>query len=192
MGVAKYKYYFSKPKSEIAKDILFWIFATGAITIAATSPYFIQNVLRANQKLEKYPKRKIQDTFSSFRKRGLIEINRSNKQVYISLTKEGKKKAGILQINDLRIARPKKWDGMWRVLLFDIAHEKRSYREALRGKLKELNFFLFHKSVWVHTFDCKAEMEILRDFFGFDSQEMCLLVVESIEHDEKLREFFGV
>ncbi|MBI1971660.1 MAG: hypothetical protein HYS52_02325, partial [Candidatus Wildermuthbacteria bacterium] len=142
--------------------------------------------------LKKYPKRKIQDTFSSFRKRGLLEINRSNKQVYISLTKEGKKKAGILQINDLRIARPKKWDGMWRVLLFDIAHEKRSYREALRGKLKELNFFLFQKSVWVHAFDCKAEMGILRDFFGLNSQEMCLLVVESIEHDEKLREFFGV
>ena len=192
MGVAKYKYYFSKPKSEIAEDILRWLLVAGAISIAATSPYFIQNILRANQKLKKYQKRKIQDTFSSFRRRGLLEINNNNKQVYISLTKEGKKKAGMLQINDLSVTRPKKWDGIWRVLLFDIAHNKRSYREALRGKLKELNFFLFQKSVWVHAFDCKAEMEILRDFFGFNSREMCLMVVDSIEHDEKLREFFRV
>ena len=192
MGVAKYKYYFSKPKSEIAEDILRWLLVAGAISIAATSPYFIQNILRANQKLKKYQKRKIQDTFSSFRRRGLLEINNNNKQVYISLTKEGKKKAGMLQINDLSVTRPKKWDGIWRALLFDIAHNKRSYREALRGKLKELNFFLFQKSVWVHAFDCKAEMEILRDFFGFNSREMCLMVVDSIEHDEKLREFFRV
>jgi len=192
MGLAKYKYYFSKPRSEIAKDVLTWLFVAGVVSIAATSPYFIQNVLNANQKLKKYPKRKIQDTFSSFRRRGLLEIHRRNNQVSISLTREGKKKAGLFQINDLRIARPRRWDGKWRVLIFDIAHEKRSYREALRGKLKELGFFLWQKSVWVHAFNCKAEMELLRDFFGLSMQEMCLIVAEHIENDRKLREFFDV
>jgi len=119
-------------------------------------------------------------------------MNQSNHQIYISLTKEGKQKAGILQIDNLRIARPKKWDGKWRVVLFDIPHEKRSYREALRGKLKELHFFMFQKSVWVHAFDCKAEMEILKDFFGFNSKEMCIMVSEYIGHDEELRKFFRV
>ena len=192
MGIAKYKYYFSKPRSEIAKDVLAWLFVAGAITIAATSPYFIQNVLNANQKLRKYPKRKIQDTFSSFRRRGLLEIRRRNNQVSIALTREGKKKAGLFQLNDLRISRPRKWDGKWRVLVFDIAHEKRFYREALRGKLKELGFFLWQKSVWVHAFNCKAEMELLRDFFGLSMQEMCLIVAEHIENDGKLRAFFNV
>jgi len=192
MGIAKYKYYFSKPKSEIAKDLFSWILIAGSIVIAATSPYFIQNILKANERLRKYPKRKIYDTFSSFKRRGLLKINHNNHQIYISLTKEGKKRAGIFQINNLHIARPQKWDGKWRVLLFDIPHEKRSYREALRGKLKELHFFLFQKSVWMHAFDCTAEMEILRDFFRFSPQEMCLMVVESIDHDEKLRNFFKV
>lgn len=192
MGIAKYKYYFKKPKSEITKDVLLWVFAAGLISIAATSPYFIQNVLRENKKLKKYPKRKIQDAFASFKRRGLLKVEYHNNQIYISLTKEGKKKAGILQINDLRIARPRQWDGKWRVLIFDIAHEKRFYREALRGKLKELHFFLFQKSVWVHAFDCKAEMDILRDFFGLNSHEMCLVTAERIEHDEELRHFFDV
>lgn len=41
MEIKKYKYYFTKPKSEITKDILTWLLITGAIFIAASSPYFI-------------------------------------------------------------------------------------------------------------------------------------------------------
>lgn len=192
MGIAKYRYYFSKPKSEIAKDVLLWLFVAGAITIAATSPYFIRNLLKANERLKKYPKRKIHDTFSSFKKRGLLDVQRHNNQIYISLTKEGRKKAGLFQIDSLKIMRSPKWDKKWRVLIFDIAQMKKFYREALRGKLKQLGFFPFQKSVWVHAFECSAEIELLRDFFGFSSEEMCLIVAERIEHDQKLQNFFNV
>ena len=57
----KYKYYFRKPKSEIAKDILYWLAITGAITIALTSPYFGRNLLKGLKKwmrFEKIPKTK--------------------------------------------------------------------------------------------------------------------------------------
>lgn len=192
MGIAKYRYYFSKPKSEIAKDVLLWLFVAGAVTIAVTSPYFIRNVLTANEKFKKYPKRKIQDTFSSFKKRGLLDIQRHNNQIYISLTKEGRKKAGLFQIDSLKILKPQKWDKKWRVLIFDIAQMKKFYREALRGKLKQLGFFPFQKSVWVHAFDCRAEIELLRDFFGLSTQEMCLIVAEQVEHDQGLRKFFNL
>ena len=36
----KYKYYFKKPKSEIAKDILTWLVGAGAIYIAASFSIF--------------------------------------------------------------------------------------------------------------------------------------------------------
>lgn len=192
MGIAKYRYYFSKPKSEIAKDILLWLALAGVITIAATSPYFIRNLLSSYKRFSKYQKRKVYDTFSYFKKRGLLNIQSSNNQIYISLTKEGKRKAGLFQIDSLKISRSKKWDKRWRVLIFDIAQMKKFYREALRGKLKELGFFLFQKSVWVHAFDCRAEIELLRDFFGLSSNEICLIITEQIEHDGALREFFDV
>lgn len=192
MGISKYRYYFSKPRSEIAKDIFSWIAAAGIIAFAATSPYFIRNLLQANERLKKYPKKKIQDTVSAFRKRGLLHVTYSHHQVYISLTKEGRKKAGLFQIDNLKISRPLKWDKKWRILVFDIAQMKKFHREALRGKLKSLGFFLFQKSVWVHAFDCSAEVELLRDFFGLSSKEMCLIVAEKVENDEEPREFFGL
>lgn len=190
MGIKKYKYYFKKPKSEIVKDVLYWLFITGAILIAATSPYFIRNLLRNYKKLKRYSKRKIHDTFYDLRKRGLINIEKRNHQIYISLTEKGRKKAGWFQIDSLRIKKPKKWDKKWRLVIFDIAQFKKIYRESFRGKLKELKFFPLQKSVWIHPYDCQAEIELLKDFFGLSEKEVRLIVAEDIGRGDELRKIF--
>lgn len=192
MRIRKYKYYLAKPRSEITKDILKWLVIGGMIAIAATSPYFVQNVINAYQKSKKYPKRKVSDTFYRLRSRGMIEIQTINHQIYISLTPEGRKKAGILQIDKLKITRPKRWDRKWRLLMFDIPQTRKISREALRGKLKELGFFPLQKSVWAYPFDCRAEVEILQEFFGLSQSEVRLIITESIGDDSKLRQEFDL
>ena len=192
MSIRKYKYYLSKPRSEITKDIFSWLFVGGMVAIATTSPYFIQNVINAYQKSKKYPKRKVSDTFYRLRKQGMIEIQTVNHQVYISLTPEGRRRAGILQIDKLKITRPKKWDKKWRLLMFDVPQTRKISREALRGKLKELGFLPLQKSVWAHPFECRAELEILQDFFGLSQNEMRLVIAENIGGDNKLRQDFGL
>jgi len=187
-SLKKYKYYFAKPRSEIVKDIFTWLFVGGAVTIAATSPYFVQNILRGYQRWQKYPKRKVSDAFSRLKRDGFIEIEKKNHQIYISLTPEGRKRAGIFQIDKLKIKKPKRWDKKWRLLMFDIPQERKISREALRGKLKELGFLLFQKSVWIHPFDCRAEVELLQDFFGFSGNEMRLIVAENIGDDKQFKQ----
>lgn len=186
------KYYFSKPKSEIVKDVLTWLFIGGALTIAATSPYFLPQLLKRHQRLNKYPRRKVSDTFSRLRREGLIHIEKYNHQIYVSLTPEGRKKAGIFQINHLSIKKPKRWDGLWRILLFDIPQKKKIKREALRGKLRELGFLPFQKSVWIHAFPCKSEVDLLCGFFGFSSSEIQLITAKDIGEDTKFRRIFKV
>ena len=190
MGIRKYKYYFKKPKSEIVKDILYWLFVSESVAIAATSPYFFRNLLRGFKKFNKYPRKKVYDTFYYLRKQGFLEISQKNHQIYISLTKEGRKKAGLFQIDNLKIKRPKKWDGKWRIVIFDIAQLKKIYREALRGKLKELGFRPLQKSIWIYPFNCRAEVELLKDFFGLSENEIRLILAEDIGNDKKLKEIF--
>jgi len=190
VGLRKYKYYFKKPKSEIVKDILYWLFVAESVIITATSPYFFRNILKVSKNLKKYPRKKVYDTFYYLRKHGFLEITQKNHQIYISLTREGKKKAGLFQIDSLKIKRPKKWDGEWRIVIFDIAQLKKIYREALRGKLKELDFYPLQKSVWIYPFDCRAEIELLKDFFGLSENEIRLIVAENIGNDKKLKEIF--
>ena len=188
----KYKYYLKKPKSEIAKDIIRWIATAGLIYIAASSPYFIINLMRALKTRKKYKKRNVYEAFRRLLKQGCINIEKKNKQIYIKLTEKGKKMAGWLQIDALKINRPKKWDGKYRIIIFDIAQLKKSHREAFRGKLKELGFYPLQKSVWIHLFDCRDEIEVLREFFGLSQKEMRLIVAEDIGPDDWLRKIFKI
>ncbi|MGB9743289.1 MAG: hypothetical protein ACPLW9_01070 [Minisyncoccales bacterium] len=178
------------------KDILKFLALSGAFMIAASSEKFWWDfwlkILGMKKKSVKYPKKKVYDNFYLLLKNGFIIIERRGKQIYISLSEKGKAKAGWLQIDDLEIKKPKKWDGKWRVLIFDISQMKKIHREALRGKLKELGFHLLQKSVWIHPFDCETEIELLREFFGLSSEEMRLIVAENIGPEEKFKKLFKV
>jgi len=188
----KYKYYFTKPRSEIVKDILSLILTGGAIAIASTSPYFVTNFFNSFANWKKHKKRTVSDAFHRLEKQGCIEITKKNHQIYIHLTEQGRKMAGWLQIDALKIKNPQKWDRKWRMVIFDIAHLKKKYRDAFRGKLKELGFYPLQKSVWVHPYECKDEVDLLRDFFGLTKKEVQLIVTEDIEQDEHLLQYFKV
>jgi len=188
--MTKYKYYLKKPKSEIIKDILKILILSGMICIAVSSPYFGTNLIKGFKRLKRYNKKKVYNAFYRLRKDGSIRIKSQKGQIYISLTEKGKKKAGWLQIDALKIKKPKKWDRKWRLVAFDISQPRLIYREALRGKLKELGFYLLQKSIWIHPFDCKDEINLLRDFFGFSEEEMRLIIADKIGDDKELKQIF--
>ena len=190
--MSRYKYYFSKPKSEISKDILKGLAIAGVVCIAASSPYFGVNLLKSLKNKKRYKNKKVYDTFYNLRRRGCVEVTERNHQIYISLTDKGKKTAGRFQIDSLKINKPKKWDGKWQLVIFDIGNLKRFYRDALRGKLKELGFHLLQKSVWVYPFPCKDEIDLLREFFALSKKEICLITAENIENSEFLRKIFDI
>lgn len=195
MSIKKYKYYFKKPKSEITKDIFKLILMTGALTVASTSPYFAKNIIacyKHYKKSKKCPPKKIIDTFYNLKKHGLINIKNQNRQIYISLTEKGKQKANWMQINDLKIKKPKKWDKKWRLIIFDVSELKKVYREALRGKLKELKFYPLQKSIWICPFDCRAEIELLKSFFGLSDNELRIIIAENIGSDANFRKIFNL
>ena len=186
----KFRNYYFSSRSEIAKDILLILIAAGLLSIAATSPFFIINIIKGIKKLKKYPNKKVYNTFYNLKNQGLVNFYEKNNQIYISLTAKGKQKAGWMQIDDLKIKKPKKWDGKWRILLFDIAEMKRTYREALRGKLKELGFQLLQKSAWINPYDCAKEVNLLKTFFGLSDKEIKFIVSGNIGDSKEFIKFF--
>lgn len=188
----KYKYYFKKPRSEIVKDILRGLLVGGIFVVAAQSPYFWSNLLLSGAKHKKKNRRNAVEAFRRLRKQGYIVIEKRNRQIYVRLTPEGKKYAGWLQIDNLAIQRPKRWDGKWRLIMFDIAHFKKSYREMFRGKLKELGFYKLQKSVWACPFTCRDEVSLLKEFFGLGDNEVRYVTTDNIGDDAHLRRFFSV
>lgn len=188
--MSKYKYYFKKPYGEIVKDILLWLAVGGMVAIAATSPYFSVNLVKSLHKGKQYKRKSLYDTFSRLRREGYLEIKHSNNQMYVYLTKEGEKKAGRLQVNSLEIKKPKKWDGIWRVVIFDISQLRRITREAFRGRIRELGFYPLQKSVWVHPYECEYEIRVLQEFFGLSTKELQLIKANEIWDDHILKKTF--
>jgi CRISPR/Cas system-associated endoribonuclease Cas2 len=191
------KYPKTRKAVRIILKTLFW---TGTIAIASTSPAFghkiISQLIRDMRYRLKSKKRKCQikpsyiNSFYYLKEKGFIRIENRGGQIYISLTKEGRAKADKYQIDDLEIKKPDKWDGKWRIMIFDIQDKHKIKRETLRGKIKELGMFQLQKSVWVHPYDFSKEIKILRDFFGLTKDEMKIIIASVVEDDRKLKEFF--
>ncbi|MBI2338605.1 hypothetical protein HYU95_05495 [Candidatus Daviesbacteria bacterium] len=88
-------------------------------------------------------------------KKGLIEKGLVENEICIRLTEKGmqeiqrrkqKEKVRRLLYKD---SINKKWDGIWRVVVFDIPEENKRIRNVLRQTLKVLDFKPLQKSVWV-------------------------------------------
>jgi DNA-binding transcriptional regulator PaaX len=188
MARGRLKYYLKKPKGEITKDILLWILvAGGMIVLGATPP--VQALLENRKK--KYNRQSAHNAFSRLKKQGALIVERHHHQYQVSLTEEGKKKAGWLQINDLRISKPRKWDGKWRLLIFDVEQAERWRRDILRSFLARLECVLLQKSVWVHPYECRAEVEVLREFLGLDEKHLKYIEANITGKDaERLKRHF--
>lgn len=95
-------------------------------------------------------------SIKTLRKNGYIESNKETGRIILKLTDVGKEQA-ILQ----KILTTQKWDGKWRIVIFDIPENKRKFRDILRSKLREWEFVPWQKSVWVSKKSVEAP---LKDF----------------------------
>src|SRR3989344_6062294 len=68
---------------------------------------------------------------------GLLAQNATG---YLRITEKGKRE--LLKMDALHAAqkRPRRWDGRWRILIFDISEKKRSVRANIRTALTRVGF----------------------------------------------------
>jgi DNA-binding transcriptional regulator PaaX len=116
---------------------------------------------------------------------------KDNGVVEIILTKNGRKKALKFQFDEMEIKKPDKWDGKWRMAIFDIPEKKKKAREALREKLKDLGFKELQKSVFVYPYECEDEIDFVVEVFGIRNH-VRFLHVDSFTNDEQFKLKFGL
>ena len=149
-------------------------------------------VFKMFQGSKKYSQKQIQSAVDSIRRQKLIEYvcDKDGKTV-VKITKKGETKLRAFDIELMKINKPKKWDGKWRLVMFDIPMRFTKGREALRYHLKVLDFFQFQKSAWVYPYPCEDEVIFITDFFGI-GRYVEILTIESVSRDEKLKQHFNL
>lgn len=105
------------------------------------------------------------------REKGLVDFI-DDKTLMFKLTDLGKDKALWVKMKETE----EKWDGKWRFIIWDIPEKRKSVRNLLRSKLKQLGFQQFQKSVWGSKKNCT---KILREFIKQIGIEDWVMVIES-------------
>jgi len=176
-------------RGEIAVIILKTILAIGVVGVIIALPGIahIFTMFKPKNARENY---RIKQTVDRLEKGGYIEkIRNKNGVEKIKITQKGKQKVLKYDFNKMKIKIPKKWDGLWRVVIFDIPEDKRKVRNAINFKLKDLGFVPLQKSVFIFPYECRDEIDFVGEFFHV-RKYIRYMEMKDIDDDEKLKKKF--
>jgi len=151
----------------------------------AGSIYKMYKMMDRRERRKKY--RSVLVARNRLEKHGLIK--RHGK--FMKLTPKGEKKLSEWKRLEYIVPRPLKWDGKWRVLIFDIPERQRELRDKVRNTLKTVGFKQLQQSVWIYPFDCEDFITLLKMDFKI-GKNLLYLVAEALEYDRHLRDYFEV
>ncbi|MBI2644097.1 MAG: hypothetical protein HYW95_01150 [Candidatus Wildermuthbacteria bacterium] len=186
-----------KIPSGITRTVLLSLAAAGVLTVAFMVPNFSASVLRHFVKGENFyrkkeGRKKLASAFYRLKKSRLIILKEQDDGKFtVELSEKGKRKVREIQLQTLFVAKPSRWDGIWRVVIFDIPDKKKIAREALRERMKRWNFYQLQKSVWVCPWPCEKEIEFIVELFQI-YPFVNVIKAKVIKDDVKLRAYFNL
>lgn len=174
------------------KFLLAFLAAGPLLVVGAAIPGLLSATKSISQS-KKYSKAQFRNAYKNLHHRKLIEIiDEGDDKFKVQLTNTGKKRVKEFSFDLLQIQKPKKWDGKWRILIFDIPSNPAIFnqaRNALRNKIKDLGFYQMQKSVWVYPYECTDEILFVAEAFSVQ-KHIEIITAEKILHEEKIKRVF--
>lgn len=171
--------------ANLQKIVLHTIAAAGVLSVGLVAP----NVLSAMDKMGLLPKLRqreyIASSASILRKKGLLRF----KDGHYELTPAGEKVLRRWEMRNFKLNKPKKWDGKWRVVIFDIPQKKKKYRDHITMIFREAGFERLQNSVYVFPYDCEDVIGLLKTDLNL-GKNILYMIVEELEDDKHLRQVF--
>lgn len=100
---------------------------------------------------------------AELRRQKLVETQRSGKHIHIQLTVKGIHRLQRFGISKITVDEPVEWDGLWRMVTYDVPRAQSSQRRLFASELRRLGFVMVRESVWFHRYPCfDAVLELAR------------------------------
>lgn len=178
-------------KLPITNTILAVVGVAGVISLAAVAPGVIGILGPLMKQKRRYrTPRYLEGRIGVLQKRGLVRVWHDQGERRVKLTEKGERALAQYQLEENKKV-PKKWDGKWRLVIFDIHEYKRGVRDRFRETIMRYGFLRLQNSVWVYPYDC----EDLVIFLKADNRlgtELLYIVSEKVENDGWLKQKFGL
>lgn len=185
----------SEKVDPITKDILLLLQAGKFITakiIIPNLPDKIKPFLGMNQDNEwnNYNTWRLRQVLKRMHKQKLVEINETSEGFVVNISEKGKKRLLKYNLETMHLQN-KKWDGKWRIIIYDIYSKKKNERKMFYKMLKQLKFLKLQRSVYLTPYQCQDEIEYLRQICNIDS-EVLMLTASGLENETAYKEYFGI
>ncbi len=160
--------------------------------VAAIAPNTLQLLKFVDPKRKRQRKYYVNQAIERLRRKGFIEFKINSQNVKCArLTAKGRVELTRYALAELKIKKPRHWDGKYRVVIFDIKEWKRNVRDRVRRWLEHLGFVRLQNSVWVYPYECQEVIALLKSHFHI-GREILYLKVDSIESDRWLKKEFDL
>lgn len=192
MGVIEAEARKKRRLGQIQSAALALVALTGLVLVAAVAPKIfslLEHIPAMKRARLKYRAKTVLGRLAIM---GLIAFETRDGKKYARLTEEGKKVIAF-ERQKLALAKTKKrrWDGRWRVIIFDVPERRRLVRDHLRDTMQETGFAHLQDSVWVFPYDCEDFVALLKADLKIGAAVL-YMVVEQIENDKHLRAHFNL
>lgn len=176
------------------KEVLLVLGVIGLVTASVLAPGLPKALSPFLKKQYKtwghFNKRKLKAEIKRLKNTGVIEEINDSGEIVFKLTAKGKEKLMRYKLENMSIDN-KKWDGKWRLVIYDIPKEKKNQAESFRRLIKKMKFLQLQKSVYLTPYPCQEEINFLKTLYSVDDY-VTVLTVTGIENQLSYQHYFGI
>lgn len=179
-------------KKHITREVIIGLLKTGAVlALAVTAPGALKIFKDFGRKepWDEYYPSSIEKLTNRLYRQGIVEIKHEKGIPVIKITNKGKVEVLKFELDKLMIEPQEKWDGKWRLVVFDISRKYNKIRDLIRNRLKAMGFYKFQNSVFICPYPCEKEIQYIREVLQVP-HAIKLIRADRIENDRELREIF--
>lgn len=157
---------FRLPYRFFGKAVLGAVAIAGVLSVALVAP----NALQIVRALKRYDAKKskryqspayVRKEVEKLRRKKMITVFERDGETMVRLTDKGRQELLRYQLKEKKLER-RRWDGKWRLIIFDIAEKRRGVRDRVRQEMLSFGFQRLQDSVWVYPYECEQVVTLLK------------------------------
>ncbi len=179
-----------RKKQNVQHAVLAAVAVTGLLVLAAVAPNTLQLLKYLPKEKYNLAYRAKTATVRLVAKGYAVWVERDGKK-YLRLTPAGRKAFEFEQAKVALKNQKMKWDGRWRMIVFDVPERRSRIRVCLRAVMRDIGFVRLQDSVWVYPYDCEDFVALLKAELKI-GKDVLYAIADTIEHDRNLRRHFNL
>lgn len=131
---------------------------SGVVCEATSLPEALQTI-----GLDKLTPRTLRRVVAELHRQKLVEVRRDKKHFHIQLSVKGIHRLQRSVVDKLSVPQAATWDGLWRMVTYDVPRSQNNSRRLFTAQLRRLGFVMIRESVWFHRDPCfEAVMQLAK------------------------------